>query len=219
MGMPSCEIDHAAIVLVGSFNPSIFQPLWMAKEGLVADDEAKDAKISVIIPDAAAFELGGWLKVDVARERFEAIATSARAPALLDFVSGLFRVLEHSRISLVAITRAMHFKMESMEIRNALGTRLAPPTVWPEVMERPRMGSIRMQYNRAGGGLVHASVEPSAQIVDVGVFVSVVEQFPIEGDAGGADKGVELVQKHFDDSFRHGRLVADALVATGGAHG
>ena len=38
--LPKLEEDLASIVLVGSFNPVIFQPAWFAHQGLISESEA-----------------------------------------------------------------------------------------------------------------------------------------------------------------------------------
>jgi hypothetical protein len=40
------EISGVAIVLRGSFNPSIFQPFWMAGQKLISKEAAELAKVS-----------------------------------------------------------------------------------------------------------------------------------------------------------------------------
>lgn len=39
------EIDGATIVLLGEFNPAIFQPAWFGQNGLIGAQEVKEAKI------------------------------------------------------------------------------------------------------------------------------------------------------------------------------
>src|SRR3954447_8551355 len=72
MASPRCEDDIVTVVLLGNFNPSIFQPRWMATVGLLGDEEAKSAKISLIAQDTAIFEVGEWLAIHVTTERFQA---------------------------------------------------------------------------------------------------------------------------------------------------
>src|SRR5438067_10758454 len=43
--MKSPETENASIVMVGSFNPAIFQPLWLGTQDLIRRKEAEDAKI------------------------------------------------------------------------------------------------------------------------------------------------------------------------------
>ena len=46
-----------AIVLVGSFNPGMYHPLWFARENLISNEEAETASIKLLIGDLASFEL------------------------------------------------------------------------------------------------------------------------------------------------------------------
>ncbi len=48
--MKSPEISGASIVMVGSFNPAIFQPRWLGSQGIIRPEEAENAKISLIGP-------------------------------------------------------------------------------------------------------------------------------------------------------------------------
>jgi hypothetical protein len=52
------EVEGVNVVLLGSFNPRIFDPWWFAKEGLIQDDEAKNAEITVMTSNVAVFSLG-----------------------------------------------------------------------------------------------------------------------------------------------------------------
>ena len=68
------KIEALSVVLLGSFNPQIFQPAWLAAEGLIRKEEGQDAKIQVIHPEISAFSLG-WAAIDVTHERY-AVETS-----------------------------------------------------------------------------------------------------------------------------------------------
>ena len=59
----------ASVVLVGKFNPAIFSPAWIAEIGLVDPKAAESAKLQVIHPDIAIFEVGGF-SFDVRQNRF-----------------------------------------------------------------------------------------------------------------------------------------------------
>src|SRR5262249_25023629 len=64
------EIGAASIVLLGSFNPKIFQPYWMAKHGLISDSEAEAADVAVIHPEITAFMIEYLFTVQVNPTRF-----------------------------------------------------------------------------------------------------------------------------------------------------
>jgi hypothetical protein len=58
------QLDHAVIVLVGRFNPAIFQPAWFALHEMMGRKEAETAHIKVIFGELSKF------KVDQFRFRF-----------------------------------------------------------------------------------------------------------------------------------------------------
>lgn len=216
MPPPACEIDTIAIVLLGSFNPAIFQPRWLGRQNLVAEGEAEEATVEVIHPDRASFEIGSWLKVQVFHDRFEASTSAARALPLRDFVVGLFETLEHTPVNVVGLNRLMHFRMESQKARDAIGYHLAPPTAWPTKLHDSKMVTVRMQAQRPEGALT-ITVEPSFTIRDVGVFVGANEQFSVPiPERDGAVRALELLQTHFDASVHSARELAEEIVRSGG---
>lgn len=74
MSTPQPEIHSISIVLLGAFNPKIFQPAWFAFEELIRKQEAEEANIEIVHPDAVSFALE-WLRLQVTRERFTASTT------------------------------------------------------------------------------------------------------------------------------------------------
>ena len=68
----------ASIVLVGAFNPAIFQPSWLELHRLIRDTEAEAAKISIITAEVAVFSIGDWL---LELTRFRRQSRYAAAPA------------------------------------------------------------------------------------------------------------------------------------------
>src|SRR5437867_1304432 len=96
MALPNCEIEGVSIVLRGNFNPSIFQPAWLASHSLLRRQEADAAKINVIHPELTSFT-AEWLILEVTKDRFGAATIhQAHAEPLRDLVLGVFTLLEHT---------------------------------------------------------------------------------------------------------------------------
>lgn len=68
--MQTPEIDAASVVMVGSFNPAIFQPLWLGAQKLIRSDEAENAKITTIQAELADFRTE-WFQMQVLQNRFQ----------------------------------------------------------------------------------------------------------------------------------------------------
>lgn len=119
MSPPKLEIEGMGIVLVGSFNPQIFQPAWFAAEGLIRKEEEEAAKIQLIHRQAALFSLD-WLQLQVTDEKFVALTTpSSYYEPLRDLVLGTFRLLRHTPIRQMDLNREMD-KASSRRLRRTL---------------------------------------------------------------------------------------------------
>ena len=102
MELSKAEVKGHNIVLLGDFNPKIFQPAWFAAENLIQKAEADKADIRIVHPDLVGFSLD-WLLLDVTRERF--IAGTIQEPydvIIRDLVIGAFRLLHHTPIKKMA---------------------------------------------------------------------------------------------------------------------
>jgi hypothetical protein len=78
MPLPKIHEDIASIVLVGSFNPAIFQPAWLAAKGLIRESESDAAVVELIHPEVAQYS-AAWLHVLVTRERYARSADGGAA--------------------------------------------------------------------------------------------------------------------------------------------
>lgn len=175
------ERDSAGIVLLGSFNPSIFQPAWLAAQKLIPQGEAETAKIEIIHPDLTSFSTS-WLGLQVSKERFAAFTQSEPHYApLRDLVLGVFRVLEHTPFNQMGLNREMHFRVESESLWHDFGHRVAPKEIWKPALNNPGLNSLTLQETRAGDlpGALFVKVEPSRQI-HPGVFFQTNDHYELK---------------------------------------
>src|SRR3989304_7099258 len=104
-----------SIVILGDFNPKIFQPSWFAAENLIGKQEAEGAVVSVVHSDISIFSIE-WARLEILRERFFAETTQQPYDkALRDLVLGTFTILRHTPLRLMGINTTMHFRVESEE--------------------------------------------------------------------------------------------------------
>jgi len=185
-------------VLIGEFNPTIFQPAWFSSEKLLTEAEADAANVNVIHPDITAFELP-WLRIQVERERFT--ATSLAQPyfeRVVGLVCDTFAILRHTPVLFFGINNEAHFLAGSTEKWHALCHKLAPKDYWKQFFDDPGMQNISIrQVPRSDGlaGHVQVIVEPSVKITP-GVYIATNDE--IRDPAGlrlGADRTVELVRE------------------------
>jgi hypothetical protein len=215
----------ASIVLVGKFNPAIFSPAWIARTELVDDRALEAAKVSVIHPEIAVFEIGGY-SFDIRTERFSVEVASEPLVRALDATLVIFdKLLPHTPITAYGINYVEHFRLDSADRRVAFGRALAPLEPWGawgaeigELKGDLTSGVVDLTmvqtYDPAGTGERRVDVQPSAmtELANAGVFVSVNDHRSLRGkESAGAKPVMEKLQSGFDDSIDIARSIVDGL--------
>ncbi len=215
MSLQKPEIESAGIVLVGAFNPQIFQPAWFAAEDLIREEEAQAAKIELVHPQVACFSLD-WLHLQVTNEQFAATTTqNAFYEPLRDLVLGTFRVLRHTPIRMMGLNRDFHFRTLSEEDWHAFGHRLTPKELWAKVLKKPGMRSLTMEGTRPDSykGYIRIRVEPSVRI-HLGIFINVNDHYEVNDvtSARGCDEIVDILEREWESSLERAIGIVSTLL-------
>ena len=213
--MVVAEIQAASIVLLGSFNPTIFQPRWLGTQNLIRPEEADSAKITVIQSEVSDFSTE-WFQLQVLQSRLLVSTQDPRQFApLRDLVAAFCTILPHTPVTAAGFNREFHCKMSSEEAWHAIGDVLAPKESWSRIMVKPRPGlrSMVMQGARAeNGGIVLVKIEPSTR-VEFGVYISLNEEFKKpDGASDGAQWVSEKLAEQWEASGQYSELVASHLL-------
>jgi len=183
--MPSPQLMRQGfnIVLIGNFNPVIFQPQWVAAHGLLRQQEADAAEVKVIHPDVVIFQ-AEWVKFHVTRDRFLAgTMQEAFFNSLADLVIGTFQILQHTPIRMLGINSDFHFRFDSEETWNEFGDRIAPKEMWRTLMGKPGLLSLEIKGARehsTAPGYVRVQVQPSAEY-HPGASINVNDHYELPG--------------------------------------
>lgn len=209
----AADIEGVQVVLVGSFNPAIFQPQWFARQHLVRPEEAEgeSCQIEIVRPEITVCTMGPFRYV-VDPIRFEVSTDSlASMSALRDLVLNTFGVLEHTPITEMGVNRFMHFKMASEEEWHGVGNRLVPKEIWKGLVTNPGMQTIQVAGSRDGSPAARwtITVQPS-QRMKPGVFVSTNEHFMVGKDE--AQRLLSMLRDHWESAQRAAREVATQLL-------
>jgi hypothetical protein len=221
------QISSSSIVLVGSFNPTIFQPEWFARQGLMPKEQVEAAQIKVIVPEVSHFETE-QVVFQVTQERFIASSNpNANAAPLRDLVQGAFFILEHTPVTAMGLNRHMHFPLQSEATWHQVGDKLAPKDPWIGILE----GSAGLQSlfittargsNTGGwrekeypGARYTVRVEPSTQI-KFGVYFETNEHYPApkEEPLGAVMK---ILGERWEESQNHALRIANHILDWAGA--
>lgn len=215
MPQPSLEIQGSSIVLLGNFNPAIFQPAWFAAHELLSKAEAEAAEIEIIHAEIVQLR-AGWLDLNVTHDRFQASTSEAPTPALLrDLVAGTFEILSSTPLRAMGLNRDAHFRMSTEHEWHDFGHRLAPPEHWVNLLVDPGLLSLTMQGVRTDDfpGYVRVLVQPSARLAN-GVYVGVNDHYaPIEGrpDRPALD-AMRILERQWDASQSHSEGILRGLM-------
>jgi hypothetical protein len=138
-------IDRVAIVLNGSFNPTIFQPAWFAAKNLLREAETSAAEVKIIGPQLCHFQTE-WLELQVIRNRFIAQSRNGGYEGpLKDLVASTFGLLEHTPLSNLGMNREVQLQFDNEDRWHRFGHRLVPKDLWNEILDTPGLLNLGVQ--------------------------------------------------------------------------
>lgn len=173
-------------VILGAFNPPIFQPAWLGAEGLIRPGDAENARVEIVHHEVAVFETE-WMRCQVTRERFSMLTQrESHYEALRDLVASVFRLLRHTPTRVCGVNHTETLRFDSRDDFDNLGWLLVPRENWDGVLKRPgvqrldevgqrddgRVGYVRVQLEQPLDG----TMDVSAQVNDHIAFSEVPEQ-------------------------------------------
>lgn len=207
----SIKVESAAIVLLGSFNPKIFHPSWLASENMVTKQEAESAEVSVVHPEVTAFTMNK-IQYEVTRDRF--VIQSTYSPSfnvMKDLVLGMFGLLHYTPVHALGLNREFHFLLQSEDAWHSLGHKVAPKDIWVGILEKPGTRKLIVEGIRSDGreGCVRIEFAPSARI-HPGLFFSVNDHFQLASKdaASGCQEMLDLVRHEWDASLERSKAAA-----------
>jgi hypothetical protein len=216
MGTVKPELKESNIVLLGDFNPKIFQPAWFAAEGLIARSEADKADIKIIHADLVGFSLE-WLQFEVTRERLVAGTTQDAFDVVVrDLVRGTFNLLRHTPIRQMGINRIMHFRVESEDVWHDAGHKLAPKEIWQGVLDKAGLLSLSMiGYDGRDDkdGRIRVKVGPSPR-VRPGLCFDVNDHFQVRDPDKviGCDEMMGIIETTWTISYKRSESIMYSLL-------
>jgi len=197
------EIRSVNCVLLGSFNPTIFQPLWLKKTGLFRDEEVDTAEIKIIHKEICVFTISE-IQFRIEKDRFQISSSNASKFELSrDLVIGIFSILEHTPVEKMGINTDGHFSMDSKEDWNNLGDTLVPKEPWVDLLDKPGMRSVLLEGKNpsCSNGYIRIKVEPSIRIPN-GVYVGINNHF-VFSDVTNALEAIEKVKEVWDETIKN----------------
>jgi hypothetical protein len=232
------EIEGHSIIIIGTFNPQIFSPSWLALEGLIGQNEVMEAKIEVIAPDISSFSLD-WMSLEVTRERFKITSNnSAHYEPVRDLCISILTILRHTPVVSMGFNFDYHFGIQSKDnqIWEEFSNKISPKQPWKSIFSNPELMSINIAQKRESGFSGHTlvAIQPSLYIKD-GVFFLVNDHFEIknpfsevlkkgstkkvskdskllsENKTIGADEFVEVLNSYWETSLKNSEKIIEKI--------
>jgi hypothetical protein len=208
-------LSGSGVLLRGAFNPSIFQPAWFAREGLIPVEEADTATINIIHSQVASFETPSF-RVQVTNDTFEVAALGRPFTDLVrDLAYGAFSILHHTPMTALGMNNFHHFQARSEDTWHQLGHEFAPKDFWNPLLKSPGMQGITIRGQREDDlvGWVDVRVEPSLFVLPNGVFVHVNDHVQLtEGEsAEGAQKLMQILTETWSKASERAERIISAV--------
>ena len=232
MHVAVAELSGVSIVGLGSFNPAIIHPLWLAEKKLIPENVAEhamqpsDTQQVIITPQVAVF-VADWLSVQVTQQ--QAVFSTldlGRELDLRDFARGVFELLPETPVAAVGINTDTHFRVESENAWHSFGDRFLPKAFWEplfaegEWRKRPDGQRVGMRVmtvevhrdEKDYPGWVRIEIAPSVRVLPFGVFTGINAHFqlPAKGRRPTADDAARVLRERWDTT----RVLEAKLVAS-----
>lgn len=163
------EIYSLDIVILGSFNPVIITPYWLATKNLIRETEADIATVEIIHPDVTRYDID-WLSVEITNNR--AVFRSRRESHFLvlrDLIVSIFNVLRETPLRAFGINHLSHYSLRDSKEYENFGYWLSPVQQFSDILYKPRLQSILFTESKNDNkkeGLIRLTISPSNIIKD-----------------------------------------------------
>jgi hypothetical protein len=175
------EQQSFSIVVLGDFNPAIFQPMWFSANGLMPSEETENAENVFIHKQIARFSMGSMqVQVDQSRLGITTVEPTD-GPILRDLAYGTLALLEHTPLQAIGLNLDMEFRLPSEELWHQVGNKLVPKDDWQRVLESPGMRDVIVEGKRTecSADRVHFRIRPSGRL-PWSILVAVNQHYLLE---------------------------------------
>lgn len=206
----------ASIVLVGAFNPAIFQPAWFERHGLLPSTETQGASIEMISNDVALLTMS-WVRLEVVNNRFIAKThDESRFGMLRDLVVGTFRLLEHTPVKQMGMNWEHQYRVASEDAWHKVGHSLSPKAPWTQYLTKPGMVSLTINAHRDDDreGMINVTVKPVLKkpMDDWRIDVSFNDHVELNEDQGALD-ACKMLETGWESSQNRAAALSYGLIS------
>ena len=126
-------IKSLDIIILGNFNPSIFQPYWFSLKKLIREEESEKAVINIIHSSLVQFDLD-WCSFTITEDRFQASTTDeVNFDLVKDLVVSTFNILCETPLTALGVNYTYNISLENEKNYIKFGEWLSNLTFWQKI--------------------------------------------------------------------------------------
>lgn len=206
-------IEHeASIVVVGSFNPTIFQPEWLSRNNLISTRDYESVDVELIHQDISLFGFS-WGRLDVKKELYTLRGKDeAFFPMLRDLSIGIFQLLEHTPVKAIGVNSILSYIIDSEEKWHRIGDALVPKAIWNKYLNgyvgMTRVSVKSESRSDENSDAVNVSISPTLGNGKKGVIVDINNHFVVDN----TNKLVEILSDRWERLQSEDRSMAEGIL-------
>lgn len=225
----TAEIFGSSIVAVGAFNPAIFSPEWLERNGLIGaqDAEAVRQSSSYIVTHQVSVMETDWFALQILENQFSLTSKDALSPAIKDLAVGILSLVPQTPVSAVGLNFFGHYRIATEDEYHKIGDVFAPKEIWNELFPDPNnsagVGDLMIRVAPVPRGRIpetgdekRISLQPSTKI-KMGIFLSYNDHHVIRADEGDnltmAEYAVKVINDGWQSSWEDSIRVFDGLIS------
>ena len=228
--MPSVTTERKqySIVLVGDFNPLMYQPEWFGRNDVISMEEVEYARNqsnavpTIVTPQLTLFRTS-QLSVKVEMTRFQVVAEKEPMIIVKDFFRKTFEKLGALTVRAYGYNYSAHYRFGSEAEIHCFADKLTPKKYWGSLLgddvagdnRKGGLSSLEMfQPKESNVGQVSVLLQRSVR-VNPGIFLTCNDHVNIKDSDSSADTVMEMIETTFDPSFKNmARIQNDLIMET-----
>lgn len=214
---PSPFLEDLDIIVLGSINPPIFEPAWLAAHDLINSQQFDEALTDANLLVAKEVTRISFSNVTIIAQEDRVQIGSPDATKyeyVRDLAVNIFSLLKHTPVKAVGINRRAHYRIQDEEKWHLIGDTLAPKDrIWKTILPNPGLCELKIKSPRSDNlpGSTTIAIAPSQRVSpgEFGVFISTnwhgdivkpdESRYP---DTETAHKLVSFIESQWDNSMR-----------------
>ena len=205
--------EEASIVLVGSFNPAIFHPEWLLRNGLISDDDMKEQNVEIVHKDLTRFSLA-WLAIQIQHDKFVARTNDpSQFIPLKDLMASIFDILEHTPISQLGMNYLANYILSNKDDWHKVGHTLAPKEIWNATLNKPvGMTSLSVQCPRDDDycGNINVTIGP-LKSKEFGINININNHIESSEEDELLNPS-SILMKHWENAISHAKGISETTI-------